>query len=351
MSWIVAKEKRPASTAANVPAVPKPSSSVMLVSPTNQLLLLHRVQRSSAFPSAHVFPGGNLSSFHEVIPSEQDVGRHNDGYAYRLAAIRETFEESGILLARKKGTPPGGPLLKLSEAEIEDGRKAVHGDKIKFEEWLDQKGGVAEIESLVPFTRWITPPNVPKRFTTQMYVYMLPLNSDAVGHDAEVTVHNPTHDGGIEHTAAAFDDCADWLKRGKSGEIIIYPPQMYLIGHLAEHLTGPGNYGAQRDSLKSFLASSTTGRSNHATSSINWADKVISPVGRGVHKASGKQILSLEGSGPELRGSGRAGDFDRVVLVKGTKAGPRNVEVVWRDDVAEDLKSAVMAPKDVKAKL
>ncbi|GMK56066.1 hypothetical protein CspeluHIS016_0211220 [Cutaneotrichosporon spelunceum] len=351
MSWIVTKEKRPASTSAKVIAVPKPSSSVMLVSPTNQLLLLHRVQRSSAFPSAHVFPGGNLSSFHEVIPDEKDAGRHVDGDAYRLAAIRETFEESGILIARKKGTPPGSPLLQLSAAEIDEGRKAVHGDKIKFEEWLDQKGGVAEVESLLPFTRWITPPNIPKRYTTQMYVYMLPLNSDTVAHDAETVVHNPTHDGGLEHTAAAFDDCSDWLNRGKSGDIIIYPPQMYLIGHLAEHLTGSGDYAAQRKSLKEFLASSSTGRSGHPTSSISWAEKVISPVGRGVHQTSGKQILSLEGSGPELIGSGRAGDFDRVVLVKGTKAGPRNVEVVWRDDVAEDIKKSVGASRDVKGKL
>lgn len=185
-----------------------------------------------------------------------------------------------------------------------------------------------------------------------MYVYLLPLNA-AVGHDAEKVVHNPTHDGGLEHTAAAFDDCADWLQRGKSGEIIIYPPQMYLIGHLAQHLTGPGDYQAQRDALQKFLASTPTGRSNHPTSSISWADKVISPVGRGLHKASGRQILSLEGSGPELKGSGRAGDYDRVVLLKGTKAGPTNVEVVWRDEVAADLEAAAIkgASADVKAKL
>lgn len=117
----------------------------MVVSPTNQLLLLHRVQKSSAFPSAHVFPGGNLSPFHETIPGEKDAARHADGPAYRLAAIRETFEESGILLARKKGTPPGSPLLQLSEETLDAGRKAIHGDKIKFVDWLDQQGGQADV--------------------------------------------------------------------------------------------------------------------------------------------------------------------------------------------------------------
>lgn len=117
----------------------------MVVSPTNQLLLMHRVQKSSSFPSAHVFPGGNLDKFHETIPGETAPERHIDGPAYRLAAIRETFEESGILLARKKGSAPGSALLELSEAEIDEGRKAVHSSKVRFDEWLDAKDGVADV--------------------------------------------------------------------------------------------------------------------------------------------------------------------------------------------------------------
>lgn len=117
----------------------------MVVSPTNQLLLLQRVAASSSFASAHVFPGGNLSEYHETVPAVGTPGRHIDGEAYRLAAIRETFEESGILLAHAKGGGKTDQLLPISEAQRDEGRGLVHGDKKRFTEWLDSVGGVADV--------------------------------------------------------------------------------------------------------------------------------------------------------------------------------------------------------------
>lgn len=123
---------------------PKPSASIVLLSPTNQVLLLHRVKTSSAFPSAHVFPGGNLSEFHDgPVPPPEDSKRHEDSQAYRLGAVRETFEESGILLARDKTNP--GSLLNLPAAERDKARKAIYGNESKFNEWLDSVGGIADI--------------------------------------------------------------------------------------------------------------------------------------------------------------------------------------------------------------
>ena len=61
-----------------------------------------------------------------------------------MAAVRETFEESGILLARTKE----GRLLEVDEDEREKVRKLVHGDKIKFEDWLDEKGAKADLGKL-----------------------------------------------------------------------------------------------------------------------------------------------------------------------------------------------------------
>jgi hypothetical protein len=59
-----------------------------------------------------------------------------------MAAIRETFEESGILLAKNKST---GELLQLDETEREKGRKAIHAGTISFPVWLAEKGGIADI--------------------------------------------------------------------------------------------------------------------------------------------------------------------------------------------------------------
>lgn len=112
----------------------------MILSPTNQLLLLHRVRSSSAFASAHVFPGGVLSSFHERVPAIDAPDRHRESETYRIAAIREAFEESGILLAKKNGQLAQiSPELRLS------GRKEVHGDKVKFTDWLKSIGAEPDL--------------------------------------------------------------------------------------------------------------------------------------------------------------------------------------------------------------
>lgn len=112
-------------------------ASVILVSATNEILLLRRVRTSLSFPSAHVFPGGNLSPFHDQpFPSEADSASwHGDGIAYRLAAIRETFEESGLLLARQIDGSNDRPLS-LPENVKEQGRRDVHDNRVAFTEWL-----------------------------------------------------------------------------------------------------------------------------------------------------------------------------------------------------------------------
>ncbi len=101
------------------------------------------MRTSSSFPSAHVFPGGNLSSTQDGnIPGPEDTRRHQDGKAYKLAAIRECFEESGLLLAMYKNR--SGGLLEVSDQEREKGRHAIHEGKILFRDWLDERGGLPD---------------------------------------------------------------------------------------------------------------------------------------------------------------------------------------------------------------
>ncbi|KAG0651419.1 hypothetical protein D0Z07_2098 [Hyphodiscus hymeniophilus] len=124
-------------------AEPRPSASILLISPINQILLLHRVRTSSSFPSAHVFPGGNLSASQDGdIPSPTDPSRHLDGPAYRLGAIRECFEESGILLAKKNDG--SGSILEVPEEERERARKDIHAGKLRFADWVRDQGGIVD---------------------------------------------------------------------------------------------------------------------------------------------------------------------------------------------------------------
>jgi 8-oxo-dGTP pyrophosphatase MutT (NUDIX family) len=135
-------QKKPRSNDDNDSGIkpPSPSSSVILLSPSNEVLLLHRVKTSSSFASAHVFPGGNVDPFHDgEVAHVGNPARHKDGPAYRLCAIRETFEESGILLAKKDGK-----LLELPDKEKDEARKKIHAREIKFCDWLDSLGATPD---------------------------------------------------------------------------------------------------------------------------------------------------------------------------------------------------------------
>ncbi|CZT03024.1 related to NUDIX family hydrolase [Rhynchosporium agropyri] len=323
-------------------AEPRPSASILLISPKNEILLLHRVRTSSSFPSAHVFPGGNLSASQDGdIPAADDAERHVDGRAYRVGAIRECFEESGILLARKRD---GEGLLEVEEESRENGRKDVHANKVGFEDWVKEQGGVLDIDSLQPFTRWVTPTNLPKRFTTQMYIYFLPLPltsslSSTSSLPTQSVIPPPTSDGGLEHTAALFAPCSTWLQQARSNEIILFPPQFYLMYLLAPFLTpststsplSTSQLQSQRNAVLEFLKGD-----GGDGKGIKWADKAICPIGLMMRKSDQRSVLSLDKPGPELKDSGRRGDEKRVVLVKFGKEGPRDVDVWERKEVLEE---------------
>lgn len=348
------------------PMEPRPSSSIVLLSPSNQVLLLHRVKTSSSFASAYVFPGGNLAENHDgPVPPPGDATRHEDSLAYRLGAIRETFEESGILLARSKSGGTDGGLLNLPAAERDAARKAIYNNEVRFTEWLDSVGGVADTAGLHPFTRWITPPATPKRFTTQMYLYMLPLSTAAAADPAVRAAERealvPTPDG-AEVLSSAFDDAAHWLARQRRGDVILFPPQAFLLTLVARFCAGPPpaggeasvareHYEAQRRGLLDFLGRVPTAapgspHSRSPTANIPWADKVISPATAAMLD-DGRAVLSLDKPGPELKGTGRGGDFDRVVLVRFAKGTALEVEVRPRADVFDEMRNKEQA-KDAK---
>jgi len=207
-------------------------------------------------------------------------------------------------------------------------------------------------ESLIPFTRWITPPQVPKRYTTQMYLYFLPLptfeSTDPSLHHigplprgGEALIPTPTHDGGIEHTAARFFPARKWLDLANTGEIILFPPQYFLLSMAARFLTSDVRQDAysnidflrQRRALEAFV------RGGKPTP---WADVCISPV---MLAATDDQrtILSLSTPGDEVKKLGRHGVDDYVVLLGRGKGGvPKNVEVRLRKDVQHILDKAKM---------
>ena len=205
-----------------------------------------------------------------------------------------------------------------------------------------------------------------------MYLYMLPLSASspsAAGAPSSKHAHvipAPTHDGGLEHTAASFEDASAWLARCRAGEITLYPPQYYLMS-LIEQFTSEApaaassaasHYGSQREALLRFLKRTPTVREGadaraqgHATASIPWAEKVMSPSVLFMRSSDRRVVLALDKPGPELSGSKRGGDYDRVVLVQFKKDGPQGLELTWRDEAVAEQRAAEKIQEQKDAKL
>jgi hypothetical protein len=180
-----------------------------------------------------------------------------------------------------------------------------------------------------------------------MYIYLLPITRGG-GVPSKMLIATP--DGGVEHTAADFATPQAFLKQVRENTIIMFPPQVFLLDIIAKFVGG-GEMGALEEESKRFMiqrkklisyvrkvpTADTDKGKQHPTSQIPWGEKVISPIHLYIRDSDNRAVLALEHPGPELDGSDRAGDWERVVLAKFGKGGPSKVEVRLREEVlAED---------------
>ena len=176
-----------------------------------------------------------------------------------------------------------------------------------------------------------------------MYIYFLPFPSSiprdpkegSTGIKPESVVHNPTDDGGKEHTSARFLPASKWLAMAQSGEIILFPPQFFLL-HLLAPFLSPENVPhvldneqleQQRTLVKDFVKSGDP----------SWMEKCISPTELG-RLPDGRFVMDLSHPGFELDGSDRKGDDERVVLVNFKEEGTRELEVAWKEDMLKEIR-------------
>ena len=142
---------------------------------------------------ALVFPGGSVDKNDKEIIERSKLYAGGEGcdaaaLSFRIAAIRETFEESGILLARPRGSKA---LLDAKRAsEIEAAHRADLNDhKTTFLKVLADNGLVLALDELVPYAHWITPEGMPKRFDTWFFLAAAP--PDQLGaHDGRESIHS-----------------------------------------------------------------------------------------------------------------------------------------------------------------
>lgn len=156
--------------AMNPSVVPLPAASLILLRDGVDGLEVFMIQRHRDLrfaPGATVFPGGRLDAEDSELPWRDLSLPLTDDMPRRMAAIREAFEECGLLLA-------GGPV----DAATIDGLRAASGGT--FLDRLLAAGLEPDVAALVPFARWVTPESVWRRFDTLFFLAKAPARQTAV---------------------------------------------------------------------------------------------------------------------------------------------------------------------------
>ncbi|MEX3812982.1 MBL fold metallo-hydrolase [Paraburkholderia sp. BR13439] len=165
------------------PVAPRPAATMLLVrdalyegSPTIEVLMTRRSAQASFAPGAFVFPGGAIDcSDTRIAGSARRRATQDDTQAVQaVAAIRETFEELGVLLAwRHDGVlVDDHDIAKLERATA-------------IEDHCSQHGLTLAADCVYPFAHWITDRDLPRRFDVQFFVARMPVDQTAVADGAE----------------------------------------------------------------------------------------------------------------------------------------------------------------------
>jgi glyoxylase-like metal-dependent hydrolase (beta-lactamase superfamily II)/8-oxo-dGTP pyrophosphatase MutT (NUDIX family) len=157
-----------------------------------EVLMLRRAERGAADQrsGAAVFPGGVLDAQDDLAygfcPDMDDgstsakLGLASGGLSYLVAAVRETFEEVGLLLA--KARQPSGELAPVTAAQVQQlypWREPLNSGQAGIATLCAEHSLVLGADSLVYCSHWLTPPGVPKRFDTRFFMALAPVGQEA----------------------------------------------------------------------------------------------------------------------------------------------------------------------------
>jgi 8-oxo-dGTP pyrophosphatase MutT (NUDIX family) len=225
------------------PATPRDAATVMLLRPAPgrpaataraghgfEVYMLRRKPSMAFAPGAYVFPGGSVDQrdADEQVgwagPEPEHWGRVFDAppelaRALVCAAVRETFEESGVLLA---GPSAGTVAADTTGDDWEADRQALLDRSLSLAELLARRNLILRADLLRPWSRWITPAVERRRFDARFFAAALPAGQR-------------TRDVGGEAAAVQWITPAEALEAGRAGEIQLWLPTAMTLAELAEH--------------------------------------------------------------------------------------------------------------------
>jgi 8-oxo-dGTP pyrophosphatase MutT (NUDIX family) len=211
-----------------VPPRPRDAATVMLLrGPGLEVYMLRRRQSMSFAPGAYVYPGGSVDS-RDTDAHVTWAGPDVTAWAGWLgcgadlargllcAAVRETFEESGVLLAGVSADDPAVP----ASAELEPDRLALLDRSVSLAGLLDRRGLVLRSDLLKPWARWITPELESRRYDARFFAAVMPAGQR-------------TWEIREEADEVAWLRPADVLVAAGRGEVSLMPPTAVTLAELA----------------------------------------------------------------------------------------------------------------------
>jgi 8-oxo-dGTP pyrophosphatase MutT (NUDIX family) len=215
------------------PATPRQAATVLLLRDGAKGLEVYLLRRTKGMPFAGgmtAYPGGGVDDRDGDVdiawsgPTPEQWGAAF-GCAPRIArelvcaAVRETFEEAGVLLA---GPPGGGPtdvVPDVSGDDWEEQRQALLRRELSLAELLAGRGLALRSDLVRPFAHWITPEIEPRRYDTKFFAAALPVGQEA------------RHVSG-EADEAAWLTPAAALAEMRTGARPMLPPTIHTLGQL-----------------------------------------------------------------------------------------------------------------------
>jgi glyoxylase-like metal-dependent hydrolase (beta-lactamase superfamily II)/8-oxo-dGTP pyrophosphatase MutT (NUDIX family) len=300
------------------PVLPRPAATILLLRDTGdgpQVLLTRRSANATFGPGAYVFPGGMLDA-RDASPLARGLtharrDQDDEILSYATAAVREAFEEVGILLARGRGDAASVAALarRLDRRHDADlfGQIAAHELLLALDElhWL---------------SRWITDGDLPKRFDARFFVARMPEHQEPVADESEQ--FEPTWvtpaEGLARHAEGGFDLMFPTLHTLRRLQ------RFGSVDDIIDHATGQPQVkastsrgGRRRGRIERFgeedlafgeleLISPDGSNVEH---SLDWQSERIVPLLRHVHRLTAPNPGRMTGPGTNTYLVGAPGDW------------------------------------------
>ena len=176
------------------PVTPRPAAAVVVAREGKsgiEVFMVRRHIRSEFVPDAFVFPGGSVKDEDaavERVPgicAPSGAGPTTLGSGYRAAALRECFEEAGVLLARHGAEPLAIPTVDVERFAML--RSALFEGHRTLADVAHEEGLTLATDQLLHWAHWITPAAFPKRFDTHFFLAAMPDQQEAAHDQLETT--------------------------------------------------------------------------------------------------------------------------------------------------------------------